>query len=134
MLAAYLTWHLRRAWASLCFTDEAPPPRDDPVAPARRSPAALRKASRQATVEGDVVHSFRTLLEHLATLARADISLRDSGVHLQKLAQPTPTQRRAFELLDAPVPLRIGLHVDSNAHPPDSVSAGHRGNHLRSWG
>jgi hypothetical protein len=108
LLAAYLTWHLRRAWAPLCFTDEAPPPRDDPVAPARRSAAALRKASRQATPEGDVVHSFRTLLEHLATLARADIALRDSGVRLQKLAQPTPTQRRAFELLDAPIPLRIG--------------------------
>lgn len=33
LLAAYLVWHLRRAWAPLTFTDEAPPPRSDPVAP-----------------------------------------------------------------------------------------------------
>ena len=38
MLAAYLTWHLRHAWAPLTFTDEHPPDRDNPVAPARRHP------------------------------------------------------------------------------------------------
>ena len=32
MLACYLTWHLRRAWAPLTFTDQNPP------APATRSP------------------------------------------------------------------------------------------------
>ena len=37
MLACYLTWHLRRAWAPLTFTDETPPAPDNPVAPARRS-------------------------------------------------------------------------------------------------
>ena len=30
MLALYLVWHLRRAWAPLCFTDEAPVPRSVP--------------------------------------------------------------------------------------------------------
>jgi len=40
MLACYLTWHLRRAWAPLTFTDENPPHPDNPVAPARRSPHA----------------------------------------------------------------------------------------------
>ena len=47
MLACYLTWHLRRAWAPLTFTDENPPSGGDPVAPARRSTAAQAKASRQ---------------------------------------------------------------------------------------
>ncbi len=37
MLACYLTWHLRRAWAPLTFTDEDPPAPASPVAPARRS-------------------------------------------------------------------------------------------------
>src|SRR5512144_2107680 len=46
MLAGYLTWHLRRALAPLTFTDQHPPVRTDPVAPAPRSPAADRKASR----------------------------------------------------------------------------------------
>ncbi len=35
MLAAYVIWHLRQAWAPLCFTDETPPQRTDPVAPAQ---------------------------------------------------------------------------------------------------
>ena len=47
MLACYLTWHLRRAWAPLTFTDQNPPAQQDPVAPARRSAAAQAKASYQ---------------------------------------------------------------------------------------
>ena len=47
MLACYLTWHLRRAWAPLTFTDQNPPAPDNPVAPARRSAAAQAKASYQ---------------------------------------------------------------------------------------
>src|ERR1700748_1467148 len=31
MLACYLTWHLRKAWAPLTFTDEHPPQQDNPV-------------------------------------------------------------------------------------------------------
>jgi hypothetical protein len=40
MLGCYLTWHLRRAWAPLTFTDENPPAPANPVAPARRSARA----------------------------------------------------------------------------------------------
>ncbi len=58
MLAAYLVWHLRRAWAPLTFTDENRPAPIDPVAPARRSPAASRKASRGADDHGEAVRSF----------------------------------------------------------------------------
>ena len=47
MLACYLTWHLRRAWAPLTFTDQDPPAPANPVAPARRSAAAQAKASDQ---------------------------------------------------------------------------------------
>jgi hypothetical protein len=107
MLAAYLVWHLRQTWAPLCFTHEAPPDRDDPVAPARRSHSAQRKASRRTTADQQPVHSFPTLLDHLATLTRDRVRFRDSGVEIDKLAQPTPTQRRAFELLDTPIPLKI---------------------------
>src|SRR5271168_2987068 len=45
MLACYLVWHLRKAWAPLTFTDEQPPGQDNPVAPAHRSAAAQAKAS-----------------------------------------------------------------------------------------
>lgn len=104
MLAAYLIWHLRRAWAPLCFTDEHPPHRPDPVAPAQRSPAAQAKASRQRTTTGQPAHSLATLLDHLATLTRDTIVFAHSGVTIDKLALPTPTQRQAFQLIDAPVP------------------------------
>jgi hypothetical protein len=108
MLACYLVWHLRRAWAPLCYTDEHPPGRGDPVAPARRSPAAQRKASQHTTDTGAPAHSFGTLIDHLAGLSRDDITLGGTGTKIQKLAEPTPTQRRAFDLLGAPIPLRLG--------------------------
>ena len=109
MLAAYLVWHLRRAWAPLTFTDEHPPERDNPVAPARRSTAATRKASRQQDEHDQPVRSFRGLLEHLATLTRNDIryGTDTDGPIVPTLALPTPTQRRAFELLDQPIPLTL---------------------------
>jgi hypothetical protein len=108
MLASYLTWHLRRAWAPLIFQDETPPERHDPIAPAQRSDEALRKASRQTTQDGDVVHSLATLLDHLATLTRDRVRFTGSDVEIDKLAEPTPTQRRVFELLDATIPLTLG--------------------------
>jgi hypothetical protein len=105
MLAAYLVWHLRKVWAPLCFTDETPPTRSDPVAPARRSPAATHKAATQQTTDGTPVHSFHTLLEHLATLTRDDITFTGpTQIAIQKLTTPTPTQRRALQLLQAVVP------------------------------
>jgi hypothetical protein len=106
MLALYVTWHLRRAWAPLCFTDEAPPERADPVAPARRSPSALAKASRHRHDDGTPVHSFATLLDELATLTRNTIVFT-GGARIAKLSLPTPAQRRAFELIGAPVPIEL---------------------------
>ena len=61
MLALYLVWHLRKAWAPLCFTDEAPPARTDPVAPARRSAAALAKVSARKGDDGDAPAQLRHL-------------------------------------------------------------------------
>jgi hypothetical protein len=63
MLAAYLTWHLRRTLAPLTFTDETPPARTDPVAPAQRSTAATRKASHRKDQTNQPVRSFRALLD-----------------------------------------------------------------------
>src|SRR5438034_1081777 len=40
MLACYLTWHLRRVWAPLTFTDQNPPAPENPVTQASRSAAA----------------------------------------------------------------------------------------------
>jgi hypothetical protein len=109
MLAAYLTWHLRKAWAPLTFTDTAPPGRDNPVAPAHRSPSADRKASRHADENDQPVRSYQDLLTHLATLTRNDLRYgqHDTDPVVPTLAEPTPTQRRAFQLLDATIPLTL---------------------------
>jgi len=107
MLACYLTWHLRKAWAPLTFTDEHPPHRDNPVAAAKRSPAAQAKASRQHDPHGDPLRSFRGLLDHLATLTRNDVTFTDTTTPIPMLAEPTPHQRRAFELIGTTIPLTI---------------------------
>jgi hypothetical protein len=106
MLALYLVWHLRKAWAPICFTDEAPPPRADPVAPATRSEGALAKVSRHKSDDGEALHSFGTLLGELATLTRNTIVFAN-GARITKLAIPTPLQHRAFDLIGVPVPIEL---------------------------
>ena len=105
MLAQYLTWHLRRTWAELTYTDQQPPTRDNPVAAAQRSDAATTKARTKTDTNGQPVRSFRGLLDHLATLTRNTTVF--AGRHIDVLAAPTPTQRRAFELIGAPIPLTL---------------------------
>jgi Transposase DDE domain len=109
MLACYLVWHLRQVLAPLCFTDQAPPKRTDPVAPAQRSAAATAKASRRHLGDGTPTHRFRSLLDHLATLTRNQVHFapQPRPVTTELLATPTPTQRRAFELVGAPIPLTL---------------------------
>ncbi|MGH3124713.1 MAG: IS1634 family transposase, partial [Streptosporangiaceae bacterium] len=107
MLAAYLTWHLRQAWAPLTFTDQDPPVQDNPVAPARRSAGAQAKASYQHDPAGRPYRSFRGLLAHLATLTRNQVRFTGTTVTVPMLAEPTSAQRQAFELLGAPIPLTL---------------------------
>ena len=107
MLACYLTWHLRRAWAPLTFTDQNPPEPGNPVAPARRSAAAQAKASYQHDPAGQPYRSFRGLIEHLATLTRNQVRYTGTDVTIAMLTEPTSAQRQAFELIGAPIPLTL---------------------------
>ena len=99
MLAYYLTWHLRHAWAPLLFKDEQPPDRPDPVAKATRSTAAQRKARTKTTSAGEICHSYKSLLAELGTLTRNTIRLPNTTATFHKLAQPTTTQARALDLV-----------------------------------
>ncbi len=107
MLACYLTWHLRRAWAPLTFTDQNPPAPDNPVAAARRSAAAQAKASYQHDPAGRPYRSFRGLLDHLATLTRNQVRYTGTQITIAMLAEPTSAQRQAFELISTPIPLTL---------------------------
>jgi hypothetical protein len=107
MLAAYLVWHLRQAWAPLTYTDEEPPVQANPVAPARRSASAEVKASAQHDQNGRPCRSFRGLLAHLGTLTRNDLRFPGTTATVPVLTDPTSEQRKAFDLIDAPIPLTL---------------------------
>ena len=107
MLACYLTWHLRRAWAPLTFTDDQPPGQDNPVTPARRSATAQAKASGQYDPAGQPYLSFRGLLEHLATLTRNQVRFAGTRATVPMLTEPTSAQREAFRLIGVPIPLML---------------------------
>ena len=106
MLAYYLEWHMRQPLAPMLFDDHdraaADAERTSPVAKAKVSKAAYRKASRQrAEVEDGTtqpVHSFRTLLDDLATLTRNTVCFAGQKT-LTVQTTPTPMQRRALSLL-----------------------------------
>ena len=101
MLAYYVEWHMRRALAPLLFDDHEPPaPTGSPVAPARRSQAAQAKAREKRLADGTPVQSFQDLLRDLATLAKDRVRVKGTGVEFDKLANATPLQQRAFDLLE----------------------------------
>ena len=104
MLAYYVEWHMRQCLAPLLFDDEDPAgaeaARASVVAPAQVSEAAQRKARRKRSDDGDPVHSFRTLLDDLATLTRNTVAPRLPGAEpFELLARPTPLQDKALKLL-----------------------------------
>ena len=107
MLACYLTWHLRQAWAPLTFTDQDPPAPDNPVAPAGRPAVAQAKASYQHDPAGQPYRSFRGLLEHLATLTRNQVRYTGTRATIAMLTEPTSAQREAFNLIGAAIPLTL---------------------------
>jgi transposase len=104
LLAYYVEWHLRRAWAPLLFEDEERPEerkRRDPILPAKASASAQEKKRSHRTAEGLPVHSFETLLAELASRARVTYGLQkeDSNVTFQQVPEPTPLEARAYELI-----------------------------------
>jgi len=104
MLAYYVEWHMREKLAPLLFDDheraEAEATRDSIVQPAPRSEAARAKDKTKQTADGLPVHSFRTLLADLGTLAKNSVRVQgESGSAFYELTRPTPLQQRALELL-----------------------------------
>jgi len=104
MLAYYLTWHLKAAWAPLIFKDEHTPTSTDPVAKASRSPDAQLKAQTKRTADGEPCHSYKSLLTELATQACCTTRVPAAKATFDKLTEPTPLQAHAHQLAaDAPV-------------------------------
>ena len=104
MLAYYVEWHMREAWRELMFadTDQQAKALRDPVAPAKRSRAALAKVARHALDDGTPAHSFATLLGELATIVRNTCRTPSAGPAaptFEVLTTPNAKQMRALELI-----------------------------------
>jgi hypothetical protein len=104
MLAYYLEWHMRQRLAPMLFDDTdkeaVEARRSSVVAQAQRSPAAVTKQTTGSTPDGLPVHSFRSLLGDLATVARNTLTTAITPLHpLTVLTKPTTIQQKAFDLL-----------------------------------
>ena len=105
MLAYYVEWHMREAWRELMFADEDQEAKQqrDPVAPAVRSAAAQRKAQTRTLTDGSPVHSFRTLIEDLATIVRNTCRTPNAASDTQTfevITTPNTKQQRALDLIE----------------------------------
>jgi hypothetical protein len=104
MLAYHVEWHMRQAWRELMFADEDQLAKltRDPVAPAKRSQAAMKKVNTHTLDDGTPTHSFQTLLREMETVVR-------NTCRPPKSASDAPTfqitttqnekQKRALELI-----------------------------------
>ena len=104
MLAYYVEWHLREAWAPILFHDHdrvtAEQERASPVAPVQPSPAALRKRGRRRTDDGLPLSGFSDLMAHLATQTMNVIAVPGAkDAAFTTLTNPTDLQTAAFRLL-----------------------------------
>jgi transposase len=104
LLAYYVEWHLRRAWAPLLFEDEErreERQRRDPILAAEPSDSAEAKKHSHKTAKGLPVHSFQTLLAELASRARVTYEFKSGAAKLtfQQTPEPPPLQAQAYELI-----------------------------------
>ena len=105
MLAYYVEWHMRDAWRELMFADEdqAAKLTRDPVAPATRSEAAMKKVQSHTLDDGSPVHSFQTLLKTLEGVVRnichTPGAAQDAPI-FEVSTTPNEKQKRALELID----------------------------------
>lgn len=105
MLAYYVQWHMLEAWRPLLFADEDQAAKiyRDPVAPACRSQAALKKVRSKKLPDGTVAHSFQTLLSSLSSIVLNVCRRKSSPPNEQTFevtTTPTKEQKRALDLID----------------------------------
>jgi transposase len=104
LLAYYVEWQMRKAWQSLLFSDEDLEQdrwERDPVKPAEASASAKAKKKTKQTAQGMPVHSFATLLAHLATRCRNTHQLVSDPTDstFQQVTEPDAVQAEALRLL-----------------------------------
>ena len=104
LLAEYVRWHLRHAWAELLFQDDNPRSNTDPVANATRSPQATRKAGQRRTRQHEPCHTIESLLDELQNRTRNTVRVNDTDATFPQLSTPTELQARALALINERIP------------------------------
>ena len=104
MLAYYVEWHMRERLKPMLFDDEhlaeANASRPSPVIKAVRSDHAKTKDKTRLADDGLPLHSSKTLLKDLATLAyNVTHTSLNPNAKIVITTRPTPLQDKAFKLL-----------------------------------
>jgi hypothetical protein len=104
MLAYHVEWHLRQALAPLLFHDTelnaARAERSSPVVSTEPSATAKSKKAIKRNADGQPVHSFDGLIDHLGTMTRNTMRMPlAKKKHFTLLSKSTPLQEAAFQLL-----------------------------------
>ena len=103
-LAYHVEWQMRQALAPLLFAEDdleaAQQKRGSIVDAMKKSDSAYRKATTKRSAEDLPIHSFRSLLEDLATITKNRIQPQSGLPCFEKVTRPTPLQHRIFELLE----------------------------------
>jgi len=104
MLSYYVEWNMRQKLKPMLFDDEdvegAELRRRSIGASASASMSARDKAVTKTTPDGDPVHSFPTIIDDLATIARDTVAPRLDGTEpFQVTTRPTPLQEKILDHL-----------------------------------
>ena len=104
MLAYHVEWHLRQKLGPLLFhdtdLDAARAERSSPVVSTEPSATARTKKANKRNANGDRIHSFGGLMDHLGTMTRNTMRMLLAKKHrFTLLSKSTPLQEAAFQLL-----------------------------------
>jgi len=102
MLAYYVEWHMRDARRELMSADEDQVSKltRDPMTPAKRSDAAMKKVASRNLDDGTPVHSLQTLMREMQTIVRNTCRTSKGAQDAPKfdlITIPTQKQKKAPE-------------------------------------
>ncbi len=100
LLAYYLLFELQARLAPMLYTDDEPLMPTDPVAPAKRSPAAKAKDANHRTADGLPAYTLSDLIGELGTVCRNQLRIGQSKHTFPRLTNTNKIQAKALELLD----------------------------------
>jgi len=104
MLAYYVEWHMLTALRPVLFADEDQVAKKNrnPVAPAKRSTAALKKVHSKLLADLTPAHSFQSLMKSQSTIVQNLCRISNTAYETQPFlvtTTPTAEQRRVYDLL-----------------------------------